>query len=440
MLISFEIENYRSIKERQTLLMTASNYYLENEESLIDENLLGLVNTRLVPVCAIFGANASGKTTIIRAMDTLRDMVFSSFSRPAGQGLVYMPHVLSSETATKPTSYFVAFISGGTRYEYSLSHDATKVLSEKLYAYPKGRPQKWFIRTWNKETQISEFDINSSRVKLPKNFTQFVRNDALLLSAVSRLSSSSLRPVFDWFNLNQLIVLNRGIDAGSFTPQTAFALLEDSSKPPEQKQFLELLRVADFGVKDVRVEEESFAGVPQEIEEMLSQQMVDQLKASRTKTAILSHYAEGGAIKDININEESAGTKQFFVLVPVILAALKLGSVVFLDEIDTSMHPLLTRQLISLFVDPESNPNHAQLIFTAHDTSLLNGDFLRRDEVWFTTKRSNGSTLLEPLSDYSPRKDEALAGGYLAGRYDAIPDLRDFTDFVNPGIRQDQDV
>lgn len=435
MLISFEVENFRSIKDRQTLLLTASNYYSESTESLIDEKLPGLANVRLVPVCAIYGANASGKTTIIRAMDTLRDMVFSSFSRPAGQGLVYMPHVLSAETTTMPTSFFVAFVSEGIRYEYSLSHDATKVISEELYAYPKGRPQKWFVRTWNQETQMSEFDINSSYVKLPKEFTQFVRNDALLLSAVSRFSSNSLRPVFDWFNLNQLIVLNRGIDAGPFAPQTAFALLEDSTNPPEQKQFLELLRAADFGVKDVRVEEESFTGFPQEIEEMLSQSVMEQLKSSRTKTAILSHYAENGAIRDIDINEESAGTKQFFVLVPVILAALKLGSVVFLDEIDTSMHPLLTRQLIALFLNPDSNPNHAQLIFTVHDTSLLNGDFLRRDEVWFTTKQANGSTCLEPLSDYSPRKDESLSGGYLAGRYDAIPNLEDFANFVNPDAR-----
>lgn len=430
MLIHFEVSNFRSIKNSQSLIMTASNYYHENRESLFGDPLPGIANVQFLPVCAIFGANASGKTTVIRAIDILRDMVLNSFSRPAGRGLLYMPHLLSKSTILAPTSYFVAFVSEGIRFEYSLSHDAQRVITEELYAFPKGRAQKWFIRYWDEESNSTTFEVNSTYLKLPKDFTKFVREDALLLSAASRLAIDSLKPVVDWFGGKKLIVLNRGADAEPFVPATAFSLLEDKGHPSEQKQFLELLKAADFGVCDVRVEESIPDELPQELKEMLSEQMVEQLKSSRTKTAFLSHYADDNSVKEININEESAGTKQFFVLVPVILAALKNGSVIFIDEIDTSMHPLLTKELIELFTNKESNPNQAQLIFTTHDTSLLNGDLLRRDEIWLTTKYFNGETVLEPLSDYSPRTDEALASGYLAGRYDAIPDLDSFSELI----------
>lgn len=421
MLIQYEVENYRSIRDRQTLSLVASNYYQEQSESLITPKLPGLSGVDLLPVEVVMGANASGKSALIRSLFVLRSMVLDSFVRPAGRGLEYDPFLLSAETASAPTSFALVFTSFGVRYEYNLSYVKNHVVREALSAYPKGREQKWFVRSWNEEKEEVEFALlNASYVKLPKDLSGMLRNDALFLSFASRLNLESLNPVVDWFDGGHLIAANRSVDAPIFAPEQAFSLIEQPGNDKEKRQFIGLLRDADFGIRGVRVIAAD-RPLPDDLKSMLNPNLLEQMGEMTQKTAMVAHVSDDSGEIELEIGDESTGTKQFFELTPSLLTALKNGGLVFIDELDASLHPILLKELISLFRDKHSNPHGAQLVFTAHDVTLLDEGFLRRDEIWLTEKDEGGGTSLYPLSDCSPRNDESLMGGYLVGRYGGVP-------------------
>ncbi len=421
MLIQYEVENYRSIRDRQTLSLVASNYYQEQSESLITPKLPGLSGVNLLPVEVIMGANASGKSALIRSLFVLCGMVRYSFEKPAGRGLEYDPFLLSPETASSPTSFGLVFTSGGVRYEYDLSYVGDHVVHEALSAYPKGREQKWFARSWNEEKKEVEFTLlNNSYVKLPKDLSGMLRDDALFLSFAARLNLESLKPVVDWFDNGHLIAANRSVDAPLFAPEQAFSLIEQPGSTREKQQFIGLLRDADFGIQSVRVVAAD-RPIPDELKSMLNPSLLEQMNDANQKTAMVAHSSDGSGDVELEIGEESTGTKQFFELAPSLLTALKNGGLVFIDELDASLHPVLLKELVLLFRDKRSNPHGAQLVFTAHDVTLLDEGFLRRDEIWLTEKGESGGTSLYPLSECSPRNDESLMAGYLVGRYGGVP-------------------
>lgn len=421
MLIQYEVENYRSIRDRQILSLVSSNYYQEQSESLISPGLPGLSGVDLLPIEVIMGANASGKSALIRSLFVLRGMVLDSFVRPAGHGLEYDPFLLSDETASSPTSFGLVFASAGVRYEYDLSYVATHVVRESLSAYPKGREQKWFVRSWNEEKGEVEFELlNTSYVKLPKKLSNMLRDDALFLSFASRLNIESLKPVVDWFDSGHLVAANRSVDAPIFAPERAFSLLEEPSSIQEKQRFIELLKDADFGIQGVRVIATD-GPLPDELKNMLNPSLLEQINGATQKTALVTHSSDGSKGIELDIDDESTGTKQFFELAPSLLAALSNSGLVFIDELDASLHPVLLKELVSLFRDKRSNPHGAQLVFTAHDVTLLDEGYLRRDEIWLTEKGEDGGTSLYPLSACSPRNDESLMGGYLVGRYGGVP-------------------
>lgn len=421
MLIQYEIENYRSIKERQTLSMVASNYYQEQPETLISLDLPGLSGVKLLPTEAILGANASGKSAVIRSLFVLRGMVLDSFSRPEGKGLDYDPFLLSGETTTLPTSFSLVFVSEGIRFHYELSYVGGHIVNESLSAYPKGREQRWFLRSWKEGSARVSFDIlNSKYIKLPKDLLELLRDDTLFLSLAMRLNVESLRPVVDWFDPRHLITANRSVDGPIAMPMEAFSLIEHPESEDDRQKFLSLLSDADFGIRDVKVVSMD-EPIPDGVRDMLNPAVLRQLNEATQKTAKVEHVSHDGLGVELDIGEESTGTKQFFTLAPALLSALKRGGLVFIDELDASLHPVLLKELVSLFKSKESNPKGAQLVFTAHDVTLLDGEFLRRDEIWLTEKDKEGETSLYALSDFSPRNDEALMGGYLVGRYGGVP-------------------
>lgn len=421
MLIQYEVENYRSIRDRQTLSLVASNYYQEQSESLITPKLPGLSGVDLLPIEVVMGANASGKSTLINSLFVLRGMVLKSFTNPAGRALEYDPFLLSAEAASSPTSFGLIFTSRGVRYEYDLSYVEDHIVREALSAYPKGREQKWFVRTWNEEEEKVKFaHLNASYVKLPKDLEDMLRDDSLFLSFASLLNLESLKPVVEWFDKEHLIAANRSIDGPKIRPTKAFSLIEQSGDARDRQQFIGLLRDADFGIKDVRVVEDD-KPLPEKLKDMFNPSVFEQIKEVPQKTAMFAHSAEDSREVELEFRDESAGTKRFFELSPSLLTALKNGGLVFIDELDASLHPILLKELVSLFRDKRSNPYGAQLVFSAHDVTLLDEGLLRRDEIWLTEKDQSGGTVLYPLSDYSPRNDEALMGGYLVGRYGGVP-------------------
>ena len=247
-----------------------------------------------------------------------------------------------------------------------------------------------------------------------------LRNDVLFLSFASRLNIESLKPVVDWFDGGHLVTANRSVDAPIFAPERAFSLLEEPDNIQEKQRFIELLKNADFGIQGVRVVATD-GPLPDELKSMLNPSLLEQINGTTQKTALVTHSSDGSKGVELDIVDESTGTKQFFELTPSLLAALSNSGLVFIDELDASLHPVLLKELVSLFRDKRSNPYGAQLVFTAHDVTLLDEGYLRRDEIWLTEKGEDGGTSLYPLSDCSPRNDESLMGGYLVGRYGGVP-------------------
>lgn len=420
MLISFEVENYRSIKEPVCLQLTAVNYYKESIEQLIDAKLPGLSGLQFLRSAAIYGPNASGKTAIWRALVTMKDIVLNSAAYTANVTFNQAPFGFDPDMRDKPTRFTAMFTSGAdsVRYEYSFAYTVKAIVEEELCAYPKGHRQVWFRRTTeNGATSIK----GSSYLKVPSAVKPFLNDNMLLLSLLANYpnvdSHKRVAPVVDWF-INGLDLYSRAPESQNDFPFSGDIVNGEHGTEFMRSFIQNMMRQADVGIYLAEVEKRP---MPEEIRAILghitpTQGSVDEI----VKTVVFRHENAGKKMK-LEMGEESDGTKQLFGLSGHIAQALENGSTLFVDEVDASLHPVLVTEVIRTFLHPESNPKGAQLIFTAHNPCLLENGLLRRDQIWFTEKDEEGATVLYPLSDYSPRKDETVVSGYLSGRYSAIP-------------------
>jgi len=421
MLIEFAVKNFKSIRDEQTLSLVASNYYSESEESLIKRELPGLANLSYLPCSVILGANASGKTSMIWALALLQQMIQMSFSQQPGSGLLYFPFQLDKESRTKPTEYRLVFVVQEVRYEYSLSYNRTTVLEESLSAYPKGRRQQWFYRQFDETVRCTTITTHPKYLDVPSEITDLLRYDALFLSLLIRINHGGIQQIANWFT-DQLAVINRepGVPQ-DLLRNFSINLLDGTAGTDEMRsKFTDIIKKADFGILQSEVVTSPVPEIPVEVLPMFPPGMVEQLKNQDWKTVQFLHQGQE-TTQEFGYDEESAGTRRLFELAGPIVDVLENGKTVLVDELDASMHPLLVQELVKLFQNSSINKRGAQLIFTAHDTTVLERGLLRRDQIWFIKKRYDGSSVLYPLSDYKPRKKESIADGYLVGRYDAVP-------------------
>jgi len=410
MLIEFRISNHRSIKDEQVLAASASGR-LQND----DDSRPRIVNGHddpILPTLAIYGANASGKTNVLEALKFMSDAIVSSHRLWEPDSGVPREPFAWDDGKKNASTFEVEFVIHECRYQYGFSVDSKKVLEEWLYAFPLGHKRTWFEREGN----IYEFgDSLKGQTKLIEEITG---SNALYLSAASQHRHEQLFPIYSWF---------RSIDDFNFhfrrrrrrhtrPPRMHSILSQDKNELEENgrstlSKFIQLLQVSDLGVQDVRREQT-------ESDEF------------RRNTYFLKHRVEDDE-PWIALDEESNGTRAMFRIGFPVLDALDHGSVLLVDELESSLHPLLAFELVKLFNSPKSNPNNAQLIFTTHDSNLLGTTLgeplVRRDQVYLTEKRKNGATEIYPLTDYKPRKAENLERGYLQGRYGAIPFLGQFS-------------
>ncbi|WP_418864648.1 AAA family ATPase [Slackia exigua] len=418
MIICLEVENYRSIKDPIELQMTAIKYYKESQDQLIDPKLPGMSGVKILRSAAIYGPNASGKSAIWRALRTMRTMILRSSSLSADDSLPYDPFRLDTKTQDQPTKFSVVFTTRhDTRFEYAFSYTRKRIVAETLCAFPKGMRQVWFSRATDSEGTT----INGSRYfRIPSAIKPLVNDNALVLSLIANhrnVPSSDLAiEVVNWFadDLNTY----RALDAHEDFPYTGEILHGDSGTDYQRAFINGMMRVADLGVESACVEVRPAPPIPDEIKDIFDAMGIPSMNEYRT--VVLEHSGHESAMR-VDLNDESDGTRQLFGLSGHIAQALEYGSTLFVDEIDSSLHPIIVREIIESFLNPESNPKNAQLIFTAHNPCLLERGLLRRDQVWFTEKSRNGSTSLYPLSDFRPRTDEAISSGYLVGRYSATP-------------------
>lgn len=428
MLIRFELENFRSVRSEAALTLTAINYYKEHEDQLINDTLPGLAGMKFLRVAALFGPNASGKSTIFQALAVMRSMVTRSASVSIDKTLPYNPYLLDEKSKHLPTRFFVAFTCENVRFEYTFSFTKHAITEEKLSSFPKGREQVWFTRkTKLADSKDSQTIIkDSSFLRIPAALNPLVNDNMLLLSLLANYpkyeAAVKIRPVIDWFS-NELTILKRGPKSVVDYPFSG-EIVDGAAGTDFQRLFIqEIMKKADIGINETKVKKIPFPelvkAIGKEDEAELLEFLGEHDEQSEYKTVVFDHMGENGKV-EFNLESESDGTFQLFSLSGHIAQALDNGSTLFVDEIDASLHPILVREVVRCFLDPTSNPKNAQLVFTAHNPCLLEEDLLRRDEIWLTEKL-DGATELYPLSEFSPRKDESLVNGYLLGRYSATP-------------------
>ena len=415
MLVEFRIKNFRSLRDEQVLSMVASPDKTLLETHALDTGLKAA--PYLLKSAVVYGANASGKSNLIKALQYMRDVVLQSAALLPGQTFSQLqPFKLDATSGSQPTEFEVTFILAGVRYQYGFAMNAQRIVSEQLLVYKAFKPQRWFERHFDAESGKDVYEFGPG-LKGAKNLWEgATRPNALFLSVAVQLNSEALRPVFDWF-ANRLVIFN---EQSRLTPDFSVQMLKQEA---QRKAICEFMRAADISIADIEVASKqamvhtiSFDLATGKREETAGEQAVDEVK--------FHHITEHGkAVFDLM--DESSGTRNLLFLTGPMLDVLNKGQTLVVDELDTSLHTLLVQALVRLFHRPEVNTGGAQLIFTTHDTSLLDAyGLFRRDQVWFVEKCPDQSSSLYPLLDFSPRKNEALERGYLQGRYGALPLLR----------------
>ena len=381
-----------------------------------------LGRTRVLPVAAVYGANASGKSNLLAALGFMREAVLFSHRAWSPEGGVPRDPFAWGPSTAEPSLLEVTVVVGGVRYQYGFVVDDRCFLEEWLYAWPKGRKQTWLEREGD-QFKFGELLHGENRL-----VEQVTRANALFVSAAVQHSHEQLAPLYRWFQAMRLVNvpgrrrrhdwvlgerwLMRALAATSDARQ---ATLFDETSESERRLFAfrDLLKAADVGILDFKMEKDG-----------------ERYDRRRRRTQILVRHRSAHDDAWLPLEEESQGTLTLFRMGPVLLDALWSGGVLVVDELEASLHPLLALHIVQQFNDPTTTPHNAQLLFTTHDTNLLgtiSGEPpLRRDQVWLTEKDNEGGTTLYPLTDYKPRKAENLERGYLQGRYGAVPFLGAF--------------
>lgn len=418
MLVEFTVKNYRSIKSEQVLsLAKAKSDELEDTNCFTPDALGSLP---LLRSAAIYGANAAGKSNIIRAMMDMESIVReSASSTQEGDELSVTPFLFDDKTELEPSEFEMIFINKGIRYQYGFSATKFNIMEEWLIAYPKGRPQRWFSRVYNTKKKKSDYKFGDSLTGKKSVWQSATRANALFLSTAVQLNSEQLKPVFNWFKKKL-----RPTNVGGWGPGYTATLCD---KKVTKERVLSFLKAADFNIYDVQVDKEKFdpESLPKEIPDSAKERIIKELKDKEILDIKTIHKTASNKLVSLDFDEESDGTQQFFSFAGPWLDTLENGYILVIDELHDNLHPKMVKYLVDLFHNDETNPNNAQLIFTTHETSILNQDVFRRDQIWFCEKDKSQATVLYPLTDFSPRKDrENIEAGYLSGRYGALPFVR----------------
>jgi AAA15 family ATPase/GTPase len=414
MLVEFRVKNFRSLRDEQVLSLVASK-----DSSLSDTNTraTGIKTVpRLLPSTVIYGANASGKSNLIKALQYMRGVVLESATviQP-GQTYSVQPFRLDSSSEKKPTEFEVTFILDGVRYQYGFAMNSKRIVSEYLLVYKSFKPQQWFERCYDEGTDKYQYDFGTGLKGTKTLWESATRPNSLFLSMAVQLNSDDLRPVFDWFAHN-LVIFN---ERSPLNPEISISFIQ---KTEGKQRICNFLTTADVSISNIEVVTKKVPGQTVRFELPAGKTEIrnEEIEENRLR---FTHVTDlGKAVFDLE--DESNGTRILVFLAAPILDILDKGLTLVIDELDTSLHTLLVRELISLFHRPDLNRRGAQLIFTTHDASLLDApDLFRRDQIWLVEKDNEQASRLVALAEFSPRKNEALGKGYLSGRYGGIPFL-----------------
>jgi uncharacterized protein len=425
MLLEMRFGNFLSYKDETYFYMTAAPIK-EKKEDLNIRPLFSYREENILKTAAIFGANGSGKSNVLKAIQFFIDTILN---KPEDfwqnfRNKYSNPFLLNSRTKKEATSLEMSFAIQDLEYRYGF-----EILENRI-------EKEWLFKKQERETRIffreqQNFDINGEyKIFKQLEIMNMIREDALLLTSSAQFNEPTAREILNYF---QKYYFFDSFEITSF--------IHGSKSVPrlEEPEFLEkvsnLLKKADTGIQNIKIRKDRKLTVPNtgniEMEALLN--------LFTNKQSLLSFrnvYDENGNVESLQefifSKFESEGTRKFFDIAVISLEVLEKGGVLFIDELDTKFHPLLTQNLINLFYNPKINTKNAQLVFTTHDIALLEADLLRRDQIWLAEKDSYGASTLTPLNEFKSsdgkgiRNDEAISKNYLKGKYGAVPILSEF--------------
>ena len=421
MLIEFTVGNFRSFKEPVTFSMVAAN--LKSQDKTVDENNTFEVNDklRLLRSAVVYGANGSGKSNLAKAMQFMRIMVMnSSKDSQADDPIPVELFRLSDTTLSEPSFFQIVFIQQGTQYRYGFEVTGERVTSEWLFAYGRTKEANLFQR------DLNEIHPSATKFKEGKGLKDKTRKNALFLSVVAQFNGSIAQDILTWFRCFNLI-------SGS-SPHSYFSYSMGMFHSSEHSQEMqECIHDLDLSIQGLVVDRQEFTsehmpeGAPEALKQMILMHNKVEGYSVQTVHDVFDHSGKKTGTTLLNLDEhESDGTQKLVALAGPIVNSLRCGKVLFVDELDARLHPLITRALIRMFSSPKRNPLNAQLIFATHDINLLDKDLFRRDQIWFAEKNRQGATKLYSLAEFRVRNDSSsLESDYIHGKFGAIPFLGD---------------
>ena len=416
MLVQFSVKNFMSFKEKQDFSMEAG-IGDENPDNIININES---NERVLKTTALYGANASGKTNLIKAFSVAIMMIRLSNNRQPGEKLLQMePFAFDENTKKEPCEFEFIFYTNNNKYVYGFKADKNKIHEEYLYQYFSAKATRIFERIGEnyKFLQADETKLNAIKNQNLEN--------KLFLATATTWNYEKTRAPYLWF----ANMIDTYIGGNELNPFSIEAYNNDDANESLKKFTLKLLEEADIIIKDYNIEIEETEMDVRMIMQLKNMNIPSNViipKTSVIKSITMSHEIidENGNTKIYNLDliSESSGTKIVFAMAPILKEVFEKGKILIIDEIERSLHPSLVEMIIKFFHSIEINKSNAQLIFNTHDTNLLSLDLFRRDQIWFAEKDpKKGATELYPLDDFSVRKTENIQKGYLNGRYGAIP-------------------
>ena len=412
MLLRFEAGNVFSIAETQELSLVASKLK-GNQAGLLP--IPGASGFKAVPAALIYGANASGKTNFVRAFMFMRNAILSSHSQGNPQGGVpRVPFALDEESETRPSHFEAEFVASGSRYIFGFTCDSQKFLTEWLYAFPEGKRRKLY------EREGKNVDFGSTMLGAKKPLVDFMRHNSLFISTATQNDHEELSKIANFFREIQYS------GALSVSPMTITNTFKEGQIDPRAISFLQTTGTGIVGLEQfereipeqVKIISSEFLAVARK--HLGDEATADAEPAGKDVEIQLLHQ---GSTKQhaLPLRHESAGTRRLLLMMGKILRALDKGSLLIIDELDTSLHTLVAEQIVELFANPEYNAKGAQIIATTHDSNFLACSHLRRDQIWLCEKDNIGVSRIFSLADFKLRQTDRFEKGYLEGRFGAIP-------------------
>ena len=413
MVLEIRLTNFFSINEEVVLDMQAASLQTKESKDLLG-NTFVCNDERILKTVAIYGANASGKSNVIKAVRACVQMIFESHNYNENTVFSFTPFKFGG--VGKPSKFYIRFMIEGVEYEYSFTLTNTEIITEELYFYPMGRKKLVFARDERKGPDKKEIYEFRTAIRRPMDVAANTSKKTLFVSRASQMDREVAKDVFRYFN--ERFILNY-LGYNSYSIES----LLNSNKD----LILKVLKIADSDIVDIRSQHE-LRPLTTAVFDSQSNQLISRDDIQKPQLKIITFHKNNPEVPFDFYSEESTGTQEFFHMMLTILNIIRDNKVLLIDEISSGLHVKLVEYILNLFHQSES----AQLIFSTHNTNLLNMKKIRKDQVYFVNKRDDGSSDLYSLFDYKDFRETMDAEkAYLQGRFDAIPYIDESSDNLN---------